>query len=115
MKSTQEIAERLMELFNQGKAVDAERELYAEDVVSHEQDGRTVKGLEEVIAKTQASFAMISEMRKGEIAKVMVNQDTILATYDVDFTMSNGHVVTGTEYGFYKVANGKVVEEYFYM
>jgi hypothetical protein len=115
MLTTQQVADRLMELFNQGKAVEAEQELYAEGIASHEQDGRTVTGLDEVIEKTKQSFGHIAEFRKGEISKVLVNQDTFIAVYDVDFTLGNGHIVSGIEYGYYKVAEGKIVEEYFYM
>lgn len=115
MHTTQEIADRLVELFNQGKAVEAEKELYADDVVSYEQDGRIARGLEEVIAKTSEAFGHIAEFRKGEITKVLVNQHTFLAVYDVDFTLANGHIVSGIEYGYYKVANGKIVEESFYI
>ncbi len=115
MMTTEQVAARLTELFNQGKAVEVERELYAEGVVSHEQDGRTVTGLAGVIEKTEQSFGHIAEFRKGEITKTMVNQDSILAVFDVDFTLGNGHVVSGLEYGYYKVVDGKIVEEYFYM
>ncbi|CAN5158754.1 hypothetical protein BH11PAT4_BH11PAT4_4500 [soil metagenome] len=115
MLTTQQLADRLTELFNAGKALEAEQELYAESIVSHEQDGTTVSGLEGVMEKTKQAHGHIAEFRKGEITKVLVNQDTFIAVFDVDFTLGNGHIVSGIEYGFYKVAEGKVVEEYFYM
>ncbi len=51
--TTKEIAERLVELYNDGKSTQAEEELYAQDSISHEQDGRTATGLEAIIEKTK--------------------------------------------------------------
>jgi len=112
--TTQEIADRLVELVNQGKNVDAEQELYAQDVISHEPDGRTEQGLDKIIEKTKNAFAAVEEMYGGGAKKVFVNQDTFLVIFEMDVKYKGGERMQMTEYGFYRVADGKVVEEYFY-
>ena len=112
--TTEEVANRIIELFNEGKSVQAEQETYAEDVISHEQDGRTEKGLEAIIAKTKAAGAMFETLHKAEVAKKFINQDTFLLVFEMDATFKGGNRMQMTEYGFYRVADGKVVEEYFY-
>ena len=111
----EEVAARLQTLVNEGKNLQAEEELYADGVVSHEMDGRTARGLEAVMAKTKESFSYFEEVHKSELAKYYANQDTILAIFELDFKPKGGERTQVTEYGFYKVEGGKVTEEYFYM
>lgn len=111
----EEIAARLQVLVNEGKNLQAEEELYAANVVSHEMDGRTARGLEAVIAKTKEAFTMFEEVHKSELSKYIINQDTILAIFEMDFKPKGGERMAVTEYGIYKVEDGKIVEEYFYM
>lgn len=112
--TTQEIADRLVELYNQGKPTDAEKELYAKDSVSHEQSGLTVTGLDGIIEKTSGASNYYEEVYKNEAEKALVNQDTFLIKFNSDVKPKNGERSQGSEYGFYKVADGKIVEEYFY-
>lgn len=113
--TTQEIAERLVNLFNQGKPTEAEKELYAQNSVSHEQNGLTVTGLEGVIEKTSQAGNSAREVHKLEAENPMINQDTFLIKFNSDITPQDGERTQGVEYGFYKVSDGKIVEEYFYM
>ncbi len=113
--STQEVAARLVELFNQGQPVQAEQELYADGVVSYEQDlsMEPAKGKEAIITKTQW-FVDNATVAKAEATVAFVNRDTFLVVFDMDVELPHGPM-KGLEYGFYRVAEGKVVEEYFYM
>lgn len=114
--NSKEVAERLIELYNQGKPTQAEEELYADTVISHEPDERgTTTGKTAVIEKTKTAFAGIEASRRNEAILLGVNQDTFLIRFEMDVTFAGGHDFQGGEYGFYKVADGMVVEEYFYM
>lgn len=113
--TTQQVAERIVELFNQGKAVEAEQELYADNVVSHEQDERgKVKGKESIIAKTKEAFAQATTVHKASAKLVGVNHNTFIIHYDMDMELANGFRFTGSEFGFYELEDGKVVNEYFF-
>ena len=115
--STQEIADRLVELYNDGKATQAEQELYANDAVSNEQDPtfEPTQGLEAIIAKTTMAGEMMETVHTNRAETVLVNHDSFLVIFDLDVEMKNGFKLSGKEYGFYKVKDGKVVEEYFYV
>lgn len=112
--TVKEIADRLVELVNQGKNLQAEEELYAQDIASYEQDAsRNAKGLENVMAKTRMAF---ESFEGGSITArpAMINNDSFLVLFDADATFKGGGAMKGVEYGFYKVKDGKITEEYFY-
>jgi hypothetical protein len=111
--STQEIADRLVELYNQGKPTQAEEELYADEVISHEQNGSVTTGKEAVIKKTATAFETFDASHKNEATKVYVNQDTFLVIFEMEMLME-GMKTDATEYGYYKTKDGKIAEEYFY-
>ena len=114
--TTEQIAERLVELVREGKNVQAEQELYSDDVLSYEQNPDwNKKGLEAVMAATGGMGERIGEVHKMIVHDPKINNDTILLLIDMDITMKDGSRMTGIEYCFYKVAGGKIVEEYFYM
>ena len=114
--TTQEIADRLVELCKEGKNVQAEEELYAQNAQSFELDPKNNKqGLENIIAGTKAAFAGVKEVRKSETTLVGVNNDSFLVRFEMDIAYENGNEMKMDEYGFYKVENGKVSEEYFFV
>jgi hypothetical protein len=114
--TTEAIAKRLVELFNEGKAVEAEKELYADDVASYEQHLDTpVRGLDNIVAKTTAAFANAETVNRAEATKYAVNNDTFVVTFEMDMEMKDGSAIKGTEYGFYSVLDGKISKEHFFM
>ena len=117
--TTEQVAARLVELFNQGKAVQAEEELYADNVVSKEQDAsRSAQGKEAIMAKTKQAFEYMmanNEEVSAKAAQTFINQDTFLIVFEMMMKPKGGEAVNVIEYGFYRVVDGKVVEEYFYM
>ena len=112
--TTEELVKKLVEYVNSGKNVQAEEELYAKDVVSVEQNGYFVKGLEAVIAKTKAAGEMFEEFYGGGVEQAFVGSDTFLLIFNMDVKPKGGERMTMKEYGFYKLQDGKVSEEYFY-
>jgi hypothetical protein len=112
--TTEEIVKRLMELVAEGKNIQAEEELYAPDAVSYEQDGRVVTGLEGIKAKTQAAIDGTEESYGGGIRQAFVHPEGFLLVFEMDFKPKGGERMQMKEYGFYKVANGKIAEEHFF-
>jgi len=66
--TTTEVAQAIIALYNQGKAVEAEELYYADNVVSHEQyEGMPpVVGKAAVIEKTKHAFGSVTEFTKSE-------------------------------------------------
>jgi len=112
--TTEEIVGRLRELIIAGENVKAEQELYSADVVSYEQDGRVVSGLEGVIEKTKASFEYFEESYGTKISEEYVGKNSFLIKIDMDVRPKGGERMQMSEYGFYKVRDGKIVEEHFF-
>jgi hypothetical protein len=114
---TTTVAKRLIELFNEGKASQAQEELYHADVVNYEQsegDRSETHGKEAVMANT-AWFFGNSEIRTARAEVAFVNHDTFLVKFMMDVTIPGVGEMVGDEYGLYKVRDGMIVEEYFYM
>lgn len=112
--NTQELVTKLVEFIKAGQNVQAEEELYSDNVSSFEQDGTSAVGKEAVIAKTKAAFANIETFHGGGVSQAFVGKDSFLLVFDMDVTPKGGQRAQMKEYGFYKVAEEKVVEEHFF-
>lgn len=112
--TTREIVQKLMDYINAGKNVEAEEELYADDVVSVEQDGLVKKGKPEVVAATQKFGESVEQFFGGGVEKAYPGKDCFLLHFRMDFKPKGGERITMDEYGFYKVKDGKISEEYFF-
>ena len=112
--NTQDLVNRLLELVKAGKNVQAEEELYAADVLSVEQNGYTARGLASIIAKTKQAIDGIETFHGGGVSQAFVGSDSFLLIYELDMTPKGAKRVQVKEYGFYKVKDGKVSEEYFF-
>ncbi len=113
--TTEEIVGKLVEYIKRGENVKAEEELYADSVVSFEQDGRSAHGKEAVIAKTKAAVEYIEEFHSVDVSKAWIGDNNFLLEITMDVTPKGGERVTMTELGFYKLTDGLVTEEYFFM
>jgi hypothetical protein len=112
--TTQEVVDRWLVLVKEGKNVQAEEELYHENILSVEQNGHQAIGLAPVIEKTKGAFQGIETFHGGGVSAAYVAADSFLLKFDMDMTPKGGERMQMTEYGFYKVADGKVTEEYFF-
>ena len=118
--TTQEVAQKLVELCGQGKFKDAVQSLYAQDIVSIEASAppggsRESAGLEAVIGKGEwweSNHEVHGLKLEGPI--VAGNHFCVRFTIDVTFKpTSRRH--TMDELGVYEVKDGKVIrEEFFY-
>jgi ketosteroid isomerase-like protein len=111
--TTQEIAQKIIDYVKEGKNLQAEEELYADDVISVEQNGYTAKGKEAVMAKTKAAMEGNEETYGGGVTEAYIGADNFLFKFEIDMKPKGGERMTFKEWGFYKVKDGKVSEEYF--
>jgi len=110
--TTREIADKLVELCDQGANLEAEDLLYHPDVVSLEADGVEVKGIEAVKGKTQW-FLDNHEIHSASIPAYYVGHNTFSVVFEVGVTPTGGKRMQMKELGVYTVADGKVVHEQF--
>lgn len=118
--TTQEVANKLVEMCKAGQNVDAIKSLYAEDIVSIEPvaaEGhpRELKGMEAVLGKTQW-WLDNHEIHSGIVEGPFVGENQFSMMMEVDTTFKpDGTRRTMREMCLYEVSGGKVVrEEFFY-
>ncbi len=115
--TTQEVANRLVELCRQGKGDQAQQELYAPNIVSNEPQGTPnakVEGLEAVQAKGQQWYSMLEEFHGSEVSDPLVAGDHFTITMKNDVTFKQGGRIKIEEVCVYQVKDGKVVWEQFH-
>lgn len=118
--TTQEVANRLVELCSQGKFDEAMSTLYSPDIVSMEAGAppgmsRESKGLDAVNAKGEW-WAANHEVHSIKVEGPLVAASHFAVTFKLDVTFKpEAKRFTMEEIAVYKVADGKVVyEEFFY-
>mgnify|MGYP001800919341 CR=1 FL=1 len=115
--TTNEVATKLVALFNAGDMEAPYKELYSPNIVSVEQEGNFTKceGMEEVMKKGQW-WQENFEVHSASASQPLIADDWFTLT----FTMDTTHKPSGmrsemTEVAVYKVKDGKIVyEEFFY-
>lgn len=118
--TTQEVAQRLVQLCSQGKFREATDELYSPDIVSVEAgapagQSRESKGLDAVREKGDWWVAN-HEVHSATVEGPLVAGSHFAVTFKMDVTFKpQNRRFTMEEIGLYKVSDGKVVyEEFFY-
>lgn len=118
--TTQQVADRLVQLCSQGKFHDAMEELYASDIVSIEAGAppgmsRETKGMDGVKAKGEWWQAN-HEVHAASVEGPLVAGAHFAVTFKLDVTFKpEAKRFTMEEVALYKVADGKIVyEEFFY-
>lgn len=117
MKSTQEIANRLVELCRNGDYATCYKELYADNAVSVEPDHmpppQRAEGLEAIYKKGEVWQSMVEEVYGGTVGDPIVAGDYFACHMMVDWKMKGQEREKMEEICLYKVENGKVVSEQF--
>ena len=118
--TTQQIAERLVELLGQGQFETAQKELLAEDAVSTEPDYATgvdkpTHGLENIIGKGHQFTQMIEAVHGITVSEPLVSGNSFACVLTMDVTMKGQGRSTMSELSLYRVKDGKVVSEQFFM
>jgi hypothetical protein len=116
--TTQEVANRLYELCQQGQFETAQTELYAETATSTDnnmQGGRdTATGIEAIKEKGAKFQSMIAEMHGGYTGEPKVFGKYIFMEMGMDVTMKEMGRMNMTEMCRYEVKDGKIISEEFY-
>jgi len=117
--TTQEVANRLSELFKENKWMEAQDELFSPDAVSvepaHAQGMQTVEGLDNIKKKAVDWNAMVEEMHGGYAGEPIVAGNHIALAMGMDATMKGMGRTKMDEIVVYEVKDGKIIrEEFFY-
>ena len=118
--STQQIASRLAELCNQGKFEAAQKELFAENAVSIEQEAsqdlpKETKGLRNIIEKGHKWEANIEQVHSCSASKPLIAGNAFALTLAMDVTMKGRGRMKLEEVCVYEVKDGKIASEQFFM
>jgi SnoaL-like domain len=116
--TTQDVANRMNELFNENKWQQVQEELYADDCESiepaHAPGLQSVKGLDAIKEKARMFESMIEEMHGGWHKEPLVAGNFIAFAMGMDCTMKGMGRVKMDEIAVYEVKDGKVVKEQFF-
>jgi hypothetical protein len=118
--TTQEIANRLVEICRSGEWEKAQRELYAEDAVSKEPYAtpafeKETKGLQAIFDKGRKFDSMIDTLHSLSVSDPIVAENSFACILDMDITMKQQGRMHMKELCIYKVKDGKIIEEEFVM
>ena len=101
-------------MIQQGRIMDAMDEFYADDVVMAENDAEPTVGLAANLER-ERDFVNNTQWHGLELQDVVVNGDTSMVRWWLDFTNSNyGQRLAFTQVAFQRWVEGKIVEERFY-
>jgi hypothetical protein len=117
--TTNQIANRLVELCRQGQFETAQKELFAKDAMSIEPMAspafdKETKGLDAIIEKGKKWESMVDSMNKLEVSEPMVASNSFACTMHMDVTMKNKEHWDMTELCTYTIKDGKIVTEQFF-
>lgn len=116
--TTQEVANRMNELFKESKWDQVQDELYAEDCESIEPAEapglKSVKGIAGIKQKGKDFNAMIEEMHNGWCSEPLVGGNFISFAMGMDVTMKGMGRMDMKEMCSYEVKDGKIISERFY-
>jgi ketosteroid isomerase-like protein len=115
-----EIADRLVQLCARGQFEEAQKELFAEDVVSIEPYAtpafeKETKGLPAVLEKGRKFGEMVQTMHNLEVSEPLVATESFAVTMRLDVTMKEKGHMDMTEICLYKVKDGKIISEEFFV
>lgn len=116
--TTQEVANRMNELFKENKWDEVQEELYADDVESieppHAPGLKSAKGKAALKQKGKEFNEMIEEMHGGWASEPLVAGNYISFAMGLDVTMKGMGRIKMDEIAVYEVKDGKVVKEQFF-
>jgi SnoaL-like domain len=118
--TTNEIADRLVDLCRNGKWEEAQRELFAQDAISIEPHAtpafeKETKGLNAIIEKGYKFQGMTEEMHNLIIDGPLVAANAIAFKLVMDITMKGRPRDKWEEICVYHVENGKIISEQFFI
>ena len=115
--TTREVADRLVELCRKGLILEAQQELFADDVTSYEPENSPTPpaiGKEAVLAKGKHFASLIEERRSGSFEDPIVAGNYFSFVCKLDATLTGIGRVVWDEICVFGVKDGKVISEQFF-
>ena len=115
--TTQEIANRLVELCRQEKHPQAQEELYDNNIISIEDEkskAPITKGMDAIRKKTIAWEENVVEIHNAYVSDPIVTGNYFVVSMENDITFKDLGRVKIKELCVYEVKNGKIVKEQFF-
>jgi ketosteroid isomerase-like protein len=118
--TTQEIANRLVELCREGDFETTQKELFTDDAVSIEPHGtpefeKETKGLQAIKEKGEKWNNMVETMHEMNVSEPLIASNSFAVTMQMHVTMKGGKDIDMTELCVYTVKDGKITSEQFFM
>jgi hypothetical protein len=118
VRTTQEVANRMNELFKEYKWAEVQEELFAEDAESiepeHSPGLKSVKGKDAIKKKGEDFNNMVEEMHGGWVSEPLVGGNHISFAMGIDATYKGMGRQKMEEIAVYEVKDGKIVKEQFF-
>jgi hypothetical protein len=118
VRTTQEVANRMNELFKEFKWNQVQEELFAENAVSieppHSQGLQTAEGLAAIKKKAEDFNNMVEEFHGGWVGDPVVGGNHIAFAMGIDATYKGMGRQNMEEIAVYEVKDGKIVKEQFF-
>ena len=114
--STQQVANRLVELGRKGQIAEIQQELFSDDVVSTEPSGDNpvAKGLVAIQEKSKKFESMLEAVHGSELTDPIVVGHWFSIGWTFDATMKGQGRQKMEEICVYQVKDGKIVSEQFF-
>ena len=116
--TTQDVADRLYELLEEGKWEQAQDELFSQNTKSIEPPNSpglvSVEGLDNIKKKGQQFNEMVEEMHGGYTGKPIVAGNYVAVAMGMDATMKGAGRMKMDEIAVYQVNDGRIVKEQFF-
>ena len=118
--TTQQIADRLVELCRKGDFETAQKELYDENVISiepveTESFEKETRGLAAIITKGKKFYNMIETVYAITVSDPIVASQAIAFVLSMDLKMKEKDRINMAELCVYETRDGKVISEQFFM
>ncbi len=118
--TTQEISNRLIELCRTQDFDKAQTELFSEDAVSIEPNAtpefeKETKGLQAIKEKGKKWSSMVEQTHSFNVSEPLVAANSFCCTMRFDVTMKERGRMDMTEVCVFKIKDGKIISEEFFM
>lgn len=118
--TTQEIATKLVEICRSADFEKAQKELFADDAISIEPEAspafeKETKGLQAIFEKGKKFSSMVEKMHSITVSDPLIATNSFAVTMRLDVTMKHEGHMDMTELCVYKVKDGKIISEEFFM
>ncbi|MEP7164335.1 MAG: SnoaL-like domain-containing protein [Ferruginibacter sp.] len=118
--TTKEIASRLAELCAKGDFETAQKELFSTDAVSIEPQAspafeKETKGLDKILEKGEKFKSITETMHSLSVSEPIIANNSFAMTMSMDVTMKGQERMNMSELCVYRLKDGKIISEEFFM